>query len=157
MRAGQPLNNAGEEIPEELRSAVNALERVKDVTSYVAMKIAMKYMQNLVDEEEFIEYLANLLIDIYGIDSALARAIQAVRRGDVNSATHIQLAQLATWLAFSSFRTNLDQIVMAYIEPEKVEKELARVRTYVGDYVVNGVALQREIAAQVIEKQGYPL
>ncbi|HZS75300.1 MAG TPA: acyl-CoA dehydrogenase family protein [Ktedonobacteraceae bacterium] len=157
VRAGQPLNNAGEEIPEELRSAVNALERVKDVTSYVAMKIAMKYMQNLVDEEEFIEYLANLLIDIYGIDSALARAIQAVRRGDVNSATHIQLAQLATWLAFSRFRTNLDQIVMAYIEPEKVEKELARVRTYVGDYVVNGVALQREIAAQVIEKQGYPL
>jgi len=42
-------------------------------------------------------------------------------------------------------------------EPERVEKELARVRTYLGDYQLNGVALQREIAAQVVEKQGYPL
>jgi len=38
-----------------------------------------------------------------------------------------------------------------------VEKELARVRDYLGDYVLNGVALQREIAAVVVEKQGYPL
>jgi len=31
------------------------------------------------------------------------------------------------------------------------------VRTYVGDYLVNGVTLQREVAAIVVEKQGYPL
>src|SRR5947208_6039641 len=41
VEAGQPLNNAGESIPAELRPAVNALERAKDVTIYTAMKIAM--------------------------------------------------------------------------------------------------------------------
>ncbi len=157
IKAAQPLNNAGEEIPAALRAAVNALERAKDVTIYTAMKGAMKYMQTLVDEEEFIEYLANLLIDLYAVDSALARATQAVRRGDENSSTHVKLATLATWLAFSRLRANLDQMIMTSIDEEKVEMELARVRAYIGDYRLNGVALQREIAAIVVEKQSYPL
>ena len=157
IKAGQPLNNAGEDIPAELCDAVNALERAKDTTVYAAMKVAMKYMQALESEEEFIEYLANLLIDLYAIDSALARATQSVRRGDANSATHVKLAKLATWLAFSRMRTNLDQVLMTNLEEDKVEKELARVRAYVGDYLLNGVTQQREIAAIVVEKKGYPL
>ncbi len=157
VKAGQPLNNAGEDIPAELREAVNALERAKDVTIYTAMKGAMKYMQALVNEEEFIEYLANLLIDLYALDSALARATQSVRRGDENSSMHVKLAKLATWLAFTRLRANLDQVIMTSIDEDKVEKELARVRAYVGDYLLNGVALQREIAAIVVEKHGYPL
>ncbi len=157
VKAGQPLNAVSEDIPAELRDAVNAIERAKDATIYVAMKVAMKYMQALESEEEFIEYLANLLIDLYAIDSALARATQSVRRGDANSATHVKLAKLATWLAFSRVRTNLDQVLMTNLEEDKVEKELARVRAYVGDYLLNGVALQREIAVIVVEKKGYPL
>jgi hypothetical protein len=157
IKANQPLNNAGEDIPEELRPAVNALERAKDATIYEAMLIAQKYMQQLVNEEEFIEYLANLLIDLYAVDSALARATQAVRRGDEDSATHIKLAQLATWLSFARIRTNLDQIIMTYTDADKVEKVLSRIRGYVGDYILNGVTVQREIAKIIVEKQGYPL
>ena len=82
---------------------------------------------------------------------------QAVQRGDENSATHVKLAQLASWLGFTRIRSNLDQMIMTNTDAEKVEKELARVRTYVGDYVLNGVTAQREIAAIVVEKQGYPL
>jgi hypothetical protein len=157
VKSGQAPDFAGEAIPAELREAVNALERAKDATIYAAMRIAMKYMQALEQEEEFIEYLANLLIDLYAVDSALARATQAVRRGDANSATHVKLAQLATWLAFSRMRSNLDQMIMTNMDEDGVEKELTRVRTYVGDYLVNGVTLQREVAAIVVEKQGYPL
>ena len=43
------------------------------------------------------------------------------------------------------------------MESFQVEKELTRVRAYVGDYLLNGVALQREVAAIVVEKKGYPL
>ena len=136
---------------------MNALERAKDVTIYAAMRVAMKYMQALEQEEEFIEYLSNLLIDLYAVDSALARAIQAVRRGDENSGTHVKLAQLATWLAFSRMRLNLDQMIMTNINEDQVEKELGRVRTYLGDYLLNGVTLQRELASIVVEKHGYPL
>ncbi|HEV2655659.1 MAG TPA: hypothetical protein VGT82_11910, partial [Ktedonobacteraceae bacterium] len=157
IKAGQAPERADETVPAELRGAVNSLERGKDATIYSAMKAAMKYMQGLENEQEFIECLANLLIDLYATDSALARAIQAVKRGDENSATHVKLAQLATWLAFSRIRSNLDQLIMTNTDEERIEKELARIRTYVGDYVFNGVTVQRELAALVVEKQGYPL
>jgi alkylation response protein AidB-like acyl-CoA dehydrogenase len=157
VKSGHAPDRAGEAVPGELRDAVNALERAKDATVYVTMKVAMKYMQALEQEEEFIEYLANLLIDLYATDSALARAIQAVHRGDENSAIHVKLAQLASWLAFTRMRTNLEQVIMTNLDADRVEKELARVRAYVGDYLLNGVALQREIAALVVEKKGYPL
>jgi hypothetical protein len=114
-------------------------------------------MQAIEQEQEFIDYLANLLIDLYAIDSALARATQAVRRGDENSTVHVKLAQLATWLAFSRIRLNLDQMIMTNMNEDQVEKELTRVRAYLGDYLLNGVALQRELATTVVEKQGYPL
>ncbi|HKV56754.1 MAG TPA: hypothetical protein VJO32_00675, partial [Ktedonobacteraceae bacterium] len=70
---------------------------------------------------------------------------------------HVKLAQLATWLAFSRLRANLDQMIMTSFDVDKVEKELARVRAYIGDYLLNGVAVQREVASIVVEKHGYPL
>jgi alkylation response protein AidB-like acyl-CoA dehydrogenase len=157
IAAGQAATTEEENIPAQLRAAVAALARAKDATIYAGMKTAMKHMQGLENEEEFIEYLANLLIEVYAIDSALARAIQAVRRGDENSATHVKLAQLATWLGFARIRTNLDQLIMSYMDESEMAEELPRLRNYLGDYLINGVALQREIAAQVVEKQGYPL
>lgn len=157
VTSGQAPNRADEGVPAELRDAVNALERAKDATIYAGMKLSMKYMQALENEEEFIEYLANMLIEVYSIDSTLARAIQAVHRGDENSAVHVKLAQLASWLAFARLRTNLDQLLMTNLSAEEVKEELPRVRSYVGDYLLNGVTLQREIAAIVVEKQGYPL
>jgi alkylation response protein AidB-like acyl-CoA dehydrogenase len=157
VQTNQPLNAASETIPAALRDAVNALDRAKDATIAAGVKIAMKYMQALENEEEFIEYLANLLIDIYAVDSALARAVQASRRGDENSETHIKLAQLETWLAFSRIRANLDQMIMSNMTELEAQEELPRIRNYVGDYLINGVALQRELAALIVEKRGYPL
>jgi alkylation response protein AidB-like acyl-CoA dehydrogenase len=157
VKSGQAPDFAADAIPSELREAVNAVERAKEATIYMAMKIALKYMQALEQEEEFIEYLANLLIDLYATDSALARAVQAVHRGDENSAVHVKLAQLATWLAFSRMRTNLDQMIMTNLSESEIQEELSSVRAYIGDYLLNGVAAQRELAAIVVEKQGYPL
>ncbi|GCF06439.1 acyl-CoA dehydrogenase family protein [Dictyobacter arantiisoli] len=160
MKADQVPAGVGEEVPAELREGVNALERAKDATIYATMQIALKYMQNpnaLAEEQEFIEYLANLLIDLYAADSALARAINVTKAGDEKSSTHIKLAQLATLTALTRIRSNLEQLISAYVDEARAEKVLSRVRTYVGDYRINGVQLQREIAALVIEKQGYPL
>ncbi|HLI06181.1 MAG TPA: acyl-CoA dehydrogenase family protein, partial [Ktedonobacteraceae bacterium] len=156
VTSGTAPDRAGD-IPEALREAVNAVERAKDATIYTAMKAAMKYMQALENEEEFIEYLANLLIDIYASDSALARAVQAARRGDANADIHVKLAQLATWLAFNRIRSNLDQVIATNFNESEIQEELPRVRAYLGDYLVNGVVLQREIADLVVQKQGYPL
>jgi alkylation response protein AidB-like acyl-CoA dehydrogenase len=160
IKTGQAPDRAGASVPAELRDPVNALERAKDATIYTTLQIAVKYMQDpkmLENEQEFMDYLANLMIELYSIDSSLARAIKAVRNGNPESSTHVKLAQLATWLSFTRMRGYLDQLIMTYVEESRMVKVLERVRAYMGDYVFNGVAAQREIAALVVEKQGYPL
>jgi alkylation response protein AidB-like acyl-CoA dehydrogenase len=160
IKTGQAPDRAGASVPAELRDPVNALERAKDATIYTTLQIAVKYMQDpkmLENEQEFMDYLANLMIELYSIDSSLARAIKAVRNGNLESSTHVKLAQLATWLSFTRMRGYLDQLIMTYVEESRMVKVLERVRAYMGDYVFNGVAAQREIAALVVEKQGYPL
>lgn len=160
MKADQLPAGVGEEVPEPLREAVNIVERAKDATVYATMQIALKYMQNpqaLAEEQEFIEYLANLMIDLYATDSALARAIKVTKQGHEQSEIHIKLAQLATWTAITRLRGNLDQLIITYIDEARASKVLSRTRAYIGDYMINGVKLQREIATLVVEKQGYPL
>ncbi len=121
MKTEQRPAAIGEDVPAELRDAANILERAKDATIYATMQIALKYMQDpqaLANEQEFIEYLANVLIELYTTDSALARAIKVTRHGYENSATHTKLAQLAAWLSFSRIRSNLDQMIITYIDAE---------------------------------------
>ena len=60
------------------------------------------------------------MIDLYASDSALARATQATRRGNENSGTHIKLAQLASWLAFTRIRSNLDQLIMTNFSASEI-------------------------------------
>ena len=160
MKAEQRPTTVDENVPAELRDAAAILERAKDATIYATMQIALKYMQDpqaLANEQEFIEYLANALIELYATDSSLARAIKITRMSHEESATHIKLAQLAAWLSFSRLRSNLDQMITAYVDPSRAEKVLSRVRNYVGDYLLNAVQVQRELAAIVVERQGYPL
>ena len=160
MKAEQRPAATDENVPAELRDAAAILERAKDATIYATMQIALKYMQDpqaLANEQEFIEYLANALIELYATDSALARAIKVTRQGHEESATHIKLAQLAAWLSFSRLRSNLDQMIITYVDPSRAEKVLSRVRNYVGDYLFNGVQVQRELATIIVERQGYPL
>jgi hypothetical protein len=117
----------------------------------------MKFMAAMEQEEEFMEYAADLLIDLYATDSAIARALMAHKAGDPQAAVHTQLAQLTLWRFFTNIRANLERVLQAIATGDELRAELAQVRAYLGDYELNAVALQREIAALVVEKGGYPL
>ncbi|HEY7357902.1 MAG TPA: acyl-CoA dehydrogenase family protein, partial [Ktedonobacterales bacterium] len=157
VKSGKPSEFASDDTPADLREAVNALERAKRATIYAVTKGAMKFMAAMEEEEEFMEYAADLLIDLYATDSAIARALMAHRAGDPNAQAHTQLAQLTTWRFFTNMRANLERVLQAIASGDNLRAELAQVRAYLGDYELNAVALQREIAALVVAKNGYPL
>jgi alkylation response protein AidB-like acyl-CoA dehydrogenase len=157
VKSGQPTEFATSDTPADLRDAVNALERAKRATIYTVTRGALKFMAAMEEEEEFMEYAADLLIDLYATDSALARALMAQRAGDPNAQVHAQLAQLTLWRFFTNMRANLERVLQAITSGDDLRAELAQVRAYLGDYELNAVALQREIAALVVAKNGYPL
>jgi alkylation response protein AidB-like acyl-CoA dehydrogenase len=146
---------AGAGVPADLRSAVNALERAKRAAIYGVMKASMKYVANIKDEQEFLGTTGDLLINLYAIDSVVARAIQA--KNDPQARVHAQLANLVAWRLLPQIRTSLEHIIEAAMDGSDRANELKLVRSYLADLDVNGTDLQRSVAALVIAKGGYPL
>ncbi len=142
--------------PADLRSSVNALERAKRAAIYGVMKASMRYMANIKEEEEFLAYTGDLLINLFAMDSAVGRALQASQASDPQARLHAQLANLVVWKLLPQIRASLDAIVESTWDEERVS-ELRAVRAILADIDFNGVTLQRALADLVTAKGGYPL
>jgi alkylation response protein AidB-like acyl-CoA dehydrogenase len=146
------------QAPGELRSTVNALERAKLAAIYGAMKATMRYdLANIREEEEFLANVGDLLINLYALDSAVGRALQAAGAGDPQAKTHAQLANLVAWKLLPQIRTSLEYIVESSWDGDDRANELRAVRTILLDPDINGVALQRSLADAIVAKGGYLL
>ncbi len=156
VQSGTAPDFAADGVPAELRSAVNALERAKRASIYVAMKAAMKYMANIREEQEFLASVADLMISGYAVDSAIARALNAARNNDPQAHLHAQLANYLAWKHLPLVRTALENIALAAMEGEDRANEMRLVRNYLTDLDVNPVELSHAIADAVIAKGGYP-
>ncbi|HEV2237924.1 MAG TPA: acyl-CoA dehydrogenase family protein, partial [Ktedonobacterales bacterium] len=95
VSSGKAAEFATAETPADLRDSVNLLERAKRAAIYSVMKGGMKFMSTMESEQEFLEYSANLLIDLFAADSALARALEAAHSGNAQAHTHALLARMA--------------------------------------------------------------
>jgi hypothetical protein len=149
---------ATEGTPAELRESVNLVERMKRAAIYSVMKGAMKFMATLRDEQEFLEYAANQLINIFAMDSAVARALSALRSEGVDTQrVHGLLAKIAVLRLWNETRVAMEGVLSMAFEGDERSQELARVRAYLGDPQASIVPLQRELAGIVAEHAGYPL
>ncbi|HEX6544005.1 MAG TPA: acyl-CoA dehydrogenase family protein [Ktedonobacterales bacterium] len=157
VSSGQAGDFADAETPGVLRESVNLVERAKRAAIYSVMKGAMKFMSTMEDEQEFLEYAANQLIAIYAMDSAVGRALEAVRAGGVDAHTHALLAQMSVLRLLPEARAAMEGALTMTFEGDERRDELAKVRRYLGDPTVDVVPLQRELAGIVAEKGAYPL
>ncbi|MBF6589091.1 MAG: acyl-CoA dehydrogenase family protein [Ktedonobacterales bacterium] len=154
---GHAPDYAETETPAALRESVNLVERAKRAAIYATMKTSMKFMANMREEQEFLEAVANQLIGVYAMDSAVGRALDAVTAGGVDAHTHELLARVTVLRQFATTHAAIESALFMAFEGDELREELAKVRLYLGDTTTNIVPLQRELAGIVAEKSGYPL
>jgi alkylation response protein AidB-like acyl-CoA dehydrogenase len=157
VSSGTAPDFATAETPAALRESVNLVERIKRAAIYSVMKGAMKFMTTIRDEQEFLEYTANQLINIFALDSAVARALSAAREGGVDARAHELMAQVALLKHFNETRAAMEGVLTMAFEGDERRQEIARVRAYLGDPEADIVPLQRELAGIIAERGGYPL
>ncbi|MGZ3667780.1 MAG: acyl-CoA dehydrogenase family protein, partial [Ktedonobacterales bacterium] len=157
VTSGQAPDFATSETPTGLRESVNLVERAKRAAIYSAMKGAVKFMSTMREEQEFLEYTANALIDLFAMDSAVARALDAARSGSADAHTHELLAQVAVLRLLPETHAAMEGVLTMAFEGSERAEEIARVRRYLGDAEANIVPLQRELADVVSAHGGYPL
>ncbi|MGH2486729.1 MAG: acyl-CoA dehydrogenase family protein, partial [Ktedonobacterales bacterium] len=155
ISSGQAPDFASAETPAGLRESVNVVERAKRVAIYSVMKGALKYMSNMREEQEFLEGAANQIINLFAMDSAVARALEAA--GGPDAHTHELLARMSVLTLIEPTRSAMEAVITMTFDSEERREELARVRRYLGDPDENIVPLQRELAELVSSKGQYPL
>lgn len=130
----------------------------KRAVAFAASLGVQKYMQKISDKQELLGVLADCMIDIYAMDSAICRTLQLVEsQGEAKSAIPIAMTQLYTASAHELVFDRLREMLMWMSEESEWKKEIKDINTYYELHRVNTFSLRRKIALHTIEAGGYAL
>ena len=133
------------------------LANAKKLALFVSGAASQKYMNGLADQQEVMAALADIILEVYAFDSALARA----RKLTAAKASHAGLAADMTRLyaatAFHIIESAARQVIAAVAEGDMLRTQLAIYRRLVKHEPADTISLSRTIARAAIDKGRYPL
>ncbi|MEL6544235.1 MAG: acyl-CoA dehydrogenase family protein [Myxococcota bacterium] len=151
--------NAPETLPKPgagpLGNELCAVELSKRAATLAASKAVQKHMQGLQEQQVLLAELADLFIAVYAMDSALARAHQGQgAKPDARSESHLELARLFVAESRGEVMAKLRRIGPMLCDGAELDEFFVYVSLLDRPYAVDVLALQRSIAARVVEGQG---
>jgi hypothetical protein len=152
----RPTMGAEEEAllePEE-----KMVRNAKKIALLAAGAAAQKYMQKLAKEQEIIAYIADMIIEIFAMESALLRAQKKLAKdGEEKAALHVA----ATRVYINDTLPRIDfwakQILAAISEGEELRTQLMGIKKLAKYTPVNTVALRRQLADNAVPAGRYTL
>lgn len=149
-----------EKLPQKgeglLANEIWATELVKRAVIYGASYAAQKYMDDLKEKQQLLGALADVVIDVYAMDSVVARAHQAATDAEpAQREHHRQLAAVFCFDARVRVLQTLRRIAMMMAEGEELDMLYANLGKLDQRYRVDYMRLVDEIAQRVIDDDGY--
>jgi alkylation response protein AidB-like acyl-CoA dehydrogenase len=112
-----------------------------------------RFGETLADQQEVLSEAADVVIDVYGAESAVLRAAHV--RG-ASSAIAVAAARIAVNDAVGRVERAARTALAAAADGDTLRTLLAALRRVLKAAPVDTIALRRQIADQVIERGGYP-
>src|SRR5579864_1973333 len=151
---------AGPSMSEPLEGAL-ATERTmvtnaKKIALFVAGAASQKYMTNLPDQQEIMGAMADILIELYAMESALIRTQKLIAR-DGEKAAQLALAMTLVYLTetMEKIESAAKKIIAAVAEGDMLRTQLAMLRRLTKYEPANTIGLKQQIAARVLEAGKY--
>ena len=150
----EPSFNDDDDSP--LAGEVRAVENLKKLALQIAGQAAMKYMQNLSQQQELMMRIADIIIQAFAAESCLLRTQKVMASGHDSSvhqaATHLFVGQAVEICARSG-----REALSAFLEGDDLRMNLAALRRFTKYEPRNNIMLRRGIAERVLEADGYPI
>ena len=147
-----------EETPEGvLAEEVRVLANAKKMFLQVAGGAVQKFREKLAEEQELIAALANMVMEIYGMESSLLRAQKSAdARGEASASVLIDAARVFIADAAERVDHEAKRAIAAVHEGDMLLTQLAVLKRFGKRPVVDTIALRRRIAAAVEAQDRYP-
>jgi alkylation response protein AidB-like acyl-CoA dehydrogenase len=139
-----------------LADEARAVAMVKKATLLVAGVAVQKYMETIENEQEVLAGIADLVIEVFAMESALLRAQRAVERGgDDPAALKVAMVRCYVNDALARVDASAKTVLAATEEGDVLRTQLAGLRRFLRYTPINTVALKRQIADRLVAQGRY--
>jgi alkylation response protein AidB-like acyl-CoA dehydrogenase len=147
-----------EESPEGvLAEEAKVVASTKKIFLQAAGGAVQKFREKLADEQELIAALANIVMEIYAMESSLLRAQKAAQaKGEAASSAMIDAARVFIADAAERVDHEAKRALAAVHEGDMLTTQLAVLRRFGKRNAVDTIALRRRVAAAVQSQDRYP-
>jgi alkylation response protein AidB-like acyl-CoA dehydrogenase len=151
----RPSMSMEEGILEEEKKMV---AMAKKIALLAAGAATQKYMEKLAHEQEIVALIADMIIEIFAMESALLRALKKLQKeGEEKDKIHIAATRVYVNDTFPKLDLMARQILAAIAEGEELRTQLMGLKKFTRYTPINTIALRREIAESVIPVARYNL
>jgi len=148
----------GEDREGPLSEERKLVAQAKKLSLFAAGSATQKYMQALENQQEILGAIADMVIEVYAMESAVLRA-QKIAECKGQSAAGLPIAMTRVYLssAMEKVEASARKIIAAVAEGDMLRTQLAILRR-LGKYeAFNTIGLRQQIAEKVLERGKYTL
>jgi butyryl-CoA dehydrogenase len=144
-----------EEREGSLADAYALLESAKKLTLFAAGAATQRYMQDLPEQQEVMAAIADMVIDLYAMESGVLRADKMAGKGSAVIAT--AMARIYCETAMDRMEVSGRRIIAAVAEGDMLRTQLTILRRLTKHDPADAIALRRQVAEHVIQAGRYSL
>ncbi|HVC00012.1 MAG TPA: acyl-CoA dehydrogenase family protein [Candidatus Dormibacteraeota bacterium] len=133
-----------------------AVANAKKAFLLAAGTAVKRFLEKLADEQEILAALANVVIDIYAMESATLRAARAIARQDRSAGPLGAAARLFVYDAVDRIEKQARTALEASAEGDALRAQLVVLRRFCRREPADTVLLRRNVAAALLSSGRYP-
>jgi butyryl-CoA dehydrogenase len=144
-----------EEREGPLADAYALLASAKKLVLFAAGVATQRYMQQLADQQEVMAEIANMVIELYAMESGVLRADKIAGKGGAEIAT--AMSQIYCETAMDRLEISARRIVAAAAEGDMMRTQMTILRRIAKHDPADTIRLRRQVAQHVIRAGRYSL
>jgi len=154
------MSGPSEKIEREgpLADEQDLLANAKKLTLFVAGAATQRYMTKIADEQEVMGAIADMIIEVFAMESAILRAEKIVAgQGSEASAIPVAMARIYADKAMSTIELSARKVIAAVAEGDMLRTQLTILRRLAKHDLADTISLRRQVARHVIHAGRYSL
>jgi butyryl-CoA dehydrogenase len=146
--------------PGEAQEGPLAVERgvvanAKKIALFVAGGASQKYMQAIADQQEIMGALADMILEVYVMESAVLRAQKLAAVSAEAASLPTAMAQIYLAEAMERIEASAKRVLAAIAEGDGLRVQMAILRRLAKHTAYNTLVLKQQVAGRVIEAGRY--
>ena len=151
-------STSAEDIEGPLAEEQKLVASAKKLGLFAAGVATQKYMQAIEQQQEIMGAIADMVIEIYAMETAVLRTLKIVsKQGEPAASLPITMTRVYLAQAIEKIEASARKIVAAVAEGDMLRTQLAILRRLGKHDPYNTIELRRQIAQAVIERGKYAL